>query len=201
MTWAAKRIGRPVKWTATRTEAFSATTRGAISTSGRTGARQAGTFSRPARLQRQQSRRLHRSVVPLTKGVEIMTSVIIPPPISAPAASPQYAVDRALPLGWPAGGDLRHGAAGRSRLQAAWLRSGRDPPPELHPEQAMPYANGLGMTYDSGDYAAALTMCWRSPTCRACRTQADLGRARITARRGDRKLRRTATGAPRNAPR
>ena len=98
------------------------------------------------------------SIVPLTKGVEIMTSVY-----RIPAA---YFRARGITTNTPSTAPYR--SAGRPEViyvmerlvDLACKLHGFDPVKirrrNFVPESAMPYANGLGMTYDSGDYPAAL---------------------------------------------
>jgi carbon-monoxide dehydrogenase large subunit len=140
------------------------------------------------------------TIVPLTKGVEIMTGVY-----RIPAA---YLRARGVTTNTPSTAPYR--SAGRPEVMyvierlvdLACKRHGFDPVEirrrNFVPPEAMPYPNGLGMTYDSGDYPAALNDVLRL---------ADLpgypGRKKESAARG--KMRglglasymETSTGAPR----
>ena len=159
VTWAARRVGRPVKWTATREEAFLSDYQGrdlyveaelALDAQGHfLGLRGSNVSNLGA---------YTASVVPLTKGVEIMTSVY-----RIPAA---YFRARGVTTNTPSTAPYR--SAGRPEviyvierlIDLACRHLGFDPIDirrrNFIPESAMPYANGLGMTYDSGNYRAAL---------------------------------------------
>ena len=160
VTWAAKRIGRPVKWTATREEAFLSDYQGrdlyveaelALDKDGNfLGLRSSNVSNLGAYV---------ASIVPLTKGVEIMTTVY-----RIPTA---YVRARGVTTNTPATSPYR--SAGRPEVifvmerlvDLACKLHGFDPIEirrrNFVPEAAMPYANGLGMTYDSGDYDQALS--------------------------------------------
>lgn len=159
VVWAAKRIGRPVKWTATREEAFLSDFQGrdlyveaelALDSQGNFLALRGSNVSNMG---------AHTaSMVPLTKGVEIMTGAY-----RIPAA---YFRARGVMTNTPCTAPYR--SAGRPEVifvmerlvDLACRQHGFDPVElrrrNLIPASAMPYANGLGMTYDSGDYPAAL---------------------------------------------
>jgi carbon-monoxide dehydrogenase large subunit len=160
VTWAAKRIGRPVKWTATREEAFLSDYQGrdlyveaelALDGNGNFLALRSSNVSNLGAYT--------ASIVPLTKGVEIMTAVY-----RIPTA---YIRARGVTTNTPSTSPYR--SAGRPEViyvmerlvDLACKLHGFDPIDirrrNFVPESAMPYANGLGMTYDSGDYDAALS--------------------------------------------
>ena len=155
VVWAAKRLGRPVKWTCERSEAFASDYQGrdqaiqaalALDTKGRFLA-------------------LHGSVicnagahsvmyVPLVKCTELLTSVYRVPAAniraravlsSTPPTTPyrsagrpeaMFAIERLI--------DLAARQFGYDRIELRRIN--------LIPSSAQPYANPLGMTYDSGDY-------------------------------------------------
>lgn len=157
--WAARRLGRPVKWTGTRREAFLSDYQGrdlrvraelALDATGRVlGFRSANTSNLGAHAV---------SLVPLAKGVAVSTSVYDVPaaavngrgvathtsPTTAyrSAGRPEvmFVVERLLDL-----------AARRHGFDRVALRR-----MNLVPASAMPYRNPLGLVYDSGDYATVL---------------------------------------------
>ena len=159
VAWAAKRLGRPVKWTADRNEAFLSDYQGrdlavvaelALDGDGRFLAMRGSNTSNVG---------AHTaSFVPLTKGVEIMTglyripaarfqaraAVTTTPPTnpyrSAGRPEVMFVLERLV--------DMAAAAHGFDRL--ALRRK------NLVPEDAMPFPNPLGMTYDSGDYASTM---------------------------------------------
>jgi aerobic carbon-monoxide dehydrogenase large subunit len=155
VVWAAKRVGRPVKWTCERSEAFLCDYQGrdqvieaelALDTEGRfLGLRGAVTMNAGA---------YSVMYVPLVKCVELLTSVY-----RVPAA---HVRARAVLSNTPPTNPYR--SAGRPEAMFAIERLidraaqvlGRDRVAlrrrNLVPASAMPYANGLGMTYDSGNY-------------------------------------------------
>ncbi len=155
VAWAARRIGRPVKWTCERHEAFLSDYQGrdlfveaalALDADGRFLALRAGNISNVG---------AHTaSYVPLTKGVGLMTSVY-----SIPMA---HVRARAVLSNTPPTNPYR--SAGRPEamfvierlIDIAARRHGFDRVElrrlNLVPASAMPYANPLGLTYDSGAY-------------------------------------------------
>ncbi len=199
--WAARRLGRPVKWTADRTEAFlsdyqgrdlSVTAELALDRHGRFVAMRGENVSNVG---------AHTvSFVPLTKGVEIMTGLYAVPAAyfralavmtNTPPTNPyrsagrpevMFVLERLV--------DLAAETHGFDRLELR--RKNLLRPSEL------PYANPLGMTYDSGDYPAAMetvleTADWSGFEARRNRSE---GRGR---RRGIgiANYIETSTGAPR----
>ena len=159
VAWAARRIGRPVKWTADRGEAFLSDYQGrdlavaaelALDGDGRFLAMRGSNTSNVG---------AHTvSIVPLIKGVEIMTGLY-----RIPAAGFRA---RAAVTNTPPTNPYR--SAGRPEVMfvlerlvdMAAAEHGFDRVAlrrrNLVPESAMPFPNPLGMTYDSGDYESAM---------------------------------------------
>ena len=159
VAWAARRLGRPVKWTADRGESFVSDYQGrdlavnaelALDEDGRFLAMRGSNVSNVG---------AHTvSFVPLIKGVEIMTGLYDVPAAgfraraaltNTPPTNPyrsagrpevMFVLERLV--------DMAAAAHGFDRVA---LRRGN-----LVPESAMPFANPLGMTYDSGDYETAM---------------------------------------------
>ncbi|MBM3528163.1 MAG: xanthine dehydrogenase family protein molybdopterin-binding subunit [Alphaproteobacteria bacterium] len=159
VVWAAKRLGRPVKWTCDRTEAFASDYQGrdqrivlelALDERGRFLA---------ARGEVIQNAGAHSVMyVPLMKCSELLTSVYRVPTAhirsraaltttvptspyrSAGRPEAMFAIERVI--------DIAARQFGYDRID---LRRRN-----LIPPSAQPYPNPLGMTYDSGDYAAAM---------------------------------------------
>ena len=159
VAWASRRIGRPVKWTCERHEAFLSDYQGrdlfveaelALDADGRFLALRGSNISNVG---------AHTvSFVPLTKGVSVMSSVYrIPaasvraravmsntPPTnpyrSAGRAEVMFVMERLI--------DLAAATHGFDRLE---LRRRN-----LIRADEMPYVNPLGLTYDSGEYARAM---------------------------------------------
>jgi carbon-monoxide dehydrogenase large subunit len=159
VAWAAKRLGRPVRWAAERQEAFLSDYQGrdlrveaalALDAEGDILALRSDNLSNVGAYT--------LSFIPLTKGTELMSSlyripaasvraraVLTHTPPTAPyrsAGRPEvmFVIERLIDLAARAGGFDR----------AALRRRNAVPP------GAMPYANPLGMTYDSGDYPGVL---------------------------------------------
>ncbi len=159
VAWAARRLGRPVKWTAERREAFLADYQGrdlvshaelALDTEGAFLAfRGANTSNVGAHAV---------SFNPLNKGMAIATTVYRIPAValrgravvtntspttpyrSAGRPEVMFVMERLIDL-----------AARRHGFDRVALRR-----KNLVPASAMPYRNGFGVLYDSGDYRAAL---------------------------------------------
>jgi len=159
VAWAARRLGRPVKWTGERREAFMADYGGrdlavraelALDADGTfLGFRSANTSNVGAHAV---------SFNPLNKGMAIATTVYHVPAVSMhgravvtntspttpyrSAGRPEvmFVIERLIDL-----------AARRHGFDRVELRRRN-----LVPSSAMPYRNGFGMVYDSGDYRAAL---------------------------------------------
>jgi aerobic carbon-monoxide dehydrogenase large subunit len=159
VAWAARRLGRPVKWTGERREAFMADYGGrdlavraelALDADGRfVGFRSANTSNVGAHAV---------SFNPLNKGMAIATTVYHVPAVamhgravvtntspttpyrSAGRPEVMFVIERLIDL-----------AARRHGFDRVELRRRN-----LVPPGAMPYRNGFGVVYDSGDYRAAL---------------------------------------------
>jgi aerobic carbon-monoxide dehydrogenase large subunit len=160
VAWASRRIGRPVKWTCERQEAFVSDYQGrdlfveaelALDADGRFLALRGSNISNVG---------AHTvSFVPLTKGVSVMSSVYhIPaarvraravmsntPPTnpyrSAGRAEVMFVMERLIDLAASTHGFDRIELRRRNLIRA----------------DAMPYTNPLGLTYDSGHYERAMT--------------------------------------------
>jgi aerobic carbon-monoxide dehydrogenase large subunit len=155
VAWAARRLGRPVKWTGDRTEAFISDYHGrdltvsaelALDGSGKFLALRASNISNIGAYA--------ISFVPLTKGTELMSSVYHVPVVSVRAravysnSSPttpyrsagrpevMFVIERLI--------DLAAQTCGFDRLALRRMN--------LIPPHALPYVNPFGMTYDSGLY-------------------------------------------------
>jgi carbon-monoxide dehydrogenase large subunit len=194
VAWAARRLGRPVKWTCERREAFLtdyqardlvSTMELALDADGRFLALRGVNTSNVG---------AHTvTFVPLNKGRELATTVYRVPaaavrgravlsntsPLSAyrSAGRPQvmFVMERLIDL-----------AARRHGFDRVELRRRN-----LIPAAAMPYTNPFGIVYDSGDYLAvqdrAVTLAdWGGFEARRREAHADHGAARGTDRRGDR---------------
>src|SRR5262245_51520042 len=155
VAWAARRLGRPVKWTGDRTESFLSDYHGrdltvsaelALDQSGRILALRASNISNVGAYA--------ISFVPLTKGTELMSSIYHVPTVSVRAravysnSSPttpyrsagrpevMFVIERLL--------DRAAQTCGFDRLALRRMN--------LIAPQALPYVNPFGMTYDSGLY-------------------------------------------------
>ena len=168
LAWAARRVGRPVKWTCERSESFLSDYQGRDLTVEAELALDAdGQFPRHPRLEPQQSRRTCRGVRAAAKGARpdvqrlshsgrlfprprcVTNTVPTTPYRSAGRPEAIFVIERLIDL-----------AADRLGIDPAELRRRN-----LIPPTAQPYTNPLGLTYDSGDYAAAMDdRRWRSPT-------------------------------------
>ena len=159
VAWASRRIGRPIKWTCERHEAFLSDYQGrdlfveaelAIDAEGRFLALRGSNISNVG---------AHTvSFVPLTKGVSVMSSIYrIPaawvraravmsntPPTnpyrSAGRAEVMFVMERLIDLA-----ALTHGFDRLELRRRNLIRA-----------DAMPYTNPLGLTYDSGEYERAM---------------------------------------------
>jgi aerobic carbon-monoxide dehydrogenase large subunit len=159
VAWAARRLGRPVKWTAERREAFLADYGGRDLVSHAELALDAeGTFLAFRGVNTSNVGAHAVSFHPLNKGMAIATTVYRIPAVSmrgravATNTSPttpyrsagrpevMFVMERLIDL-----------AARRHGFDRLELRRRN-----LVPASAMPHRNGLGVLYDSGDYLAAL---------------------------------------------
>ena len=133
VAWAARRVGRPVKWTCTRQEAFLSDYQGrdlAVEAELALDAR--GHFPGDARIEHRQRRRAHRELLPAAQGrgdhVEHLPHAGRLVPRARGAV--QHHDDPALSqLGAP-GSDVRHGAADRPRRPRVRLRPHRVEAPQ-----------------------------------------------------------------------
>ena len=159
VAWAARRLGRPVKWTAERREAFLGDYQGRDLVSHAELALDAdGTFL-AFRAENTSNVGAHAvSFHPLNKGMAIATTVYHVPAValhgravvtntspttpyrSAGRPEVMFVMERLIDL-----------AARRHGFDRVELRR-----KNLVPPTAMPYRNGFGVVYDSGDYRAAL---------------------------------------------
>ena len=159
VAWTARRLGRPVKWTADRQEAFLTDFQGrdlyveaalALDAEGNFLALRSSNLSNIG---------AHTvSWVPLTKGVELMTSVYRFP---AAAARGRAVMSNTSPT-------CPYRSAGRPEvmfvlerlIDIAARRCGFDQVElrrrNLVPASTMPYPNKLGLTYDSGEFERAM---------------------------------------------
>jgi carbon-monoxide dehydrogenase large subunit len=155
VAWAARRLGRPVKWTGDRTESFLSDYHGRdLTVSAELALDRAGKFLalRAANISNIGAYAI--SFVPLTKGTELMSSIYHVPAVSVRAravysnSSPtvpyrsagrpevMFVIERLI--------DRAARTCGFDRL--ALRRT------NLIPPHALPYVNPFGMTYDSGLY-------------------------------------------------
>ncbi|MBX3503046.1 MAG: xanthine dehydrogenase family protein molybdopterin-binding subunit [Alphaproteobacteria bacterium] len=158
VAWAAKRIGRPVKWTAQRQECFVSDYQGRdLRASGELALDGEGNFLALRAAGLSNVGAFTASFIPLTKGTQVMTSLY-----RLPAASHARAVMSNTPPTAP------YRSAGRPEtmfmierlIDIAARRHGFDRVElrrrNLVPRSSMPYTNPFGVTYDSGDYPGAL---------------------------------------------
>ena len=155
VAWASRKIGWPVKWTCERGEAFLSDYQGRdLVVEAELALDSEGAFLglRSSNISNVGAHTM--SFVPLTKGVEIMNGVYRIPACHVRA--------RAVLSNTPSTNPYR--SAGRPEViyvmerlvDLACREHGFDPVEirrrNMIPQDAMPYANGLGMTYDSGAY-------------------------------------------------
>ena len=136
LPWAARKVGRPVKWTCERREAFLSDYQGRdLAVEAELALDKDGNFLAHSRRQFEQSRRPCRRLRVAAQGARPDVERL---PHSGglfprPRRRHQYGPDHALPQRGPARGDLRDGAAGRSRGAAMRLRSRGAAPPQHDP--------------------------------------------------------------------
>jgi aerobic carbon-monoxide dehydrogenase large subunit len=159
IAWGARKVGRPVKWTCERTEAFASDYQGRdLQVEAELALDKDGNFLalRSSNLSNVGAHTV--SFVPLTKGVGLMTGVYrvqaakvraravmsdTPPTNpyrSAGRPEAMFVIERLIDL-----------AARQSGLDRIALRRRN-----IVPEDAMPFRNPLGVTYDSGAYERAM---------------------------------------------
>jgi carbon-monoxide dehydrogenase large subunit len=159
VAWAARRLGRPVKWTCERSEAFLSDYQGRdLTVSAELALDAEGNFLALRSVNLSNAGAHSASHVPLSKGASIMTSVY-----RIPAA---HVRARAVLSNTPP--TIPYRSAGRPEvifvierlIDLAALRHGFDPLElrrrNLIPEAALPFTNPLGLTYDSGAYEKAM---------------------------------------------
>src|SRR5712692_9214357 len=159
VAWAARRVGRPVKWTGERREAFLADYHGRDLVSHAELALDAeGTFLAFRAVNTSNVGAQAVTFHPLNKGMAISTTVYHVPAVSMRGRA---AVTNTSPT-------TPYRSAGRPQvmfdmerlIDLAARRHGFDRVElrrkNLVPASAMPYRNGFGVLYDSGDYRAAL---------------------------------------------
>jgi carbon-monoxide dehydrogenase large subunit len=157
VAWAARRLGRPVKWTCTRREAFLTDYQARDLVSGMELALDAeGGFLALRGVNTSNVGAHTVTFVPLNKGRELSTSVYRVP---AAAVRGRAVLSNTSPLG-------AYRSAGRPQvmyvmerlIDLAARRHGFDRVElrrrNLVPSGAMPYTNPFGIVYDSGEYAA-----------------------------------------------
>ena len=159
VAWAARRVGRPVRWVADRAEAFLSDYQGRdLLVEAELALDAAGNFLGLRASNLSNLGAYAASLVPLTKGTELMTSLYHIPTVAVRA--------RAVMSNTPSTAPYR--SAGRpevmfviERLIDRAARAHGFDRVELRrrnliPSAAMPYRNPFGMEYDSGDYASVL---------------------------------------------
>ncbi len=159
VAWAARRVGRPVRWVADRGEAFLSDYQGRdLTVEAELALDAQGNFLALRASNLGNLGAYAASLVPLTKGTELMTSLYHIPAAAARA--------RAVLSNTPSTAPYR--SAGRpevmfviERLIDRAARAHGFDRVELRrrnliPSAAMPYRNPFGMVYDSGDYQAVL---------------------------------------------
>jgi aerobic carbon-monoxide dehydrogenase large subunit len=170
LPWASRRVGRPVKWTCERSEAFLSDYQGrdlfveaelALDRSGNFLALRGAVISNVGAYT--------NSFVPLTKAVSILSGVYRIPAASfraravmsnTPPTNPyrsagrpeaMFVIERLIELAAHSASEDARERANAHGFDRVELRQRN-----LVASSAMPYANPLGVTYDSGDYGAAM---------------------------------------------
>jgi len=201
VAWAARRVGRPVKWTSERSEYFQADHQARdLAVSAELALDKDGSFlaMRGSNLVNQGAYAL--AFGSLNKGVEIMSSIYHVPAVhfraraaltnTAPtrpyrsSGRPEvmFVMERLIDL-----------AARQTGIDRIELRRRN-----LVPERAMPYTNPFGMVYDSGHYHEAMEHVLRLADWAGFPARRDAARARGKCRGiGIANYVDTATGAPR----
>ena len=131
VAWAARRLGRPVKWTCERHESFLSDYQARdLAVEAELALDAQGQFPRDARLQHRQCRRPHHEFLDGAEGrrdhVEHLPRAGRAFP--RPRGAQQHLADAALSQRRAAGSDVRDGAADRSRRARMRLRPRRAPP-------------------------------------------------------------------------
>ena len=132
--WASKRIGRPVKWTCERSEAFLSDYQGRdLVAKVELARRREGQVPGDARLAPEQYRRLRRLDRAAAQGADASAPTSIDIPVAhfqAYRGAQQHHVHDPVSQRRPPGGDLPDGAAVRSRRRQDRHRPHLDPPPQ-----------------------------------------------------------------------
>ena len=191
LLFAAKKLGRPVKWIGTRSEVFLADEQARdIAHTRRAGARRERPHPRHAlRLARPTSAPTSPRPAPFINTIGLVNVHCGVYDVQAvlrarPAGAHQHRADGGLPRRRPAGGVLRARAPGRPGGARARPRPGRVPPPQHHPEGKMPYKLAGGFEYDCGDFAGGDGQgARRSPTGTVFRTEKSESQKRRQAAR------------------
>ena len=149
IAWAARRLGRPVKWTCDRSEAFLSDYQGRdLEVEAELALDAHGTFLALRSRNVSNVGAYSVSFGPLNKGVELMSGLYAIPTahVRAEAVLHQHAADELLPQLWAARGDVRHRAADRSRRAPMRLRPRRAAPTQPH------RAIGAALRQPAGDH-------------------------------------------------
>ena len=136
MVWAARRVGRPVKWTGDRTEAFLTDYNARdVVTKARLGFDKRGPHPGDGPGADRQYRRAHGFLRAAQQRLSCGADGLRRAGRVGAAAAPhdQHGADRAVPRRRPAGGDRRDGADARHRGTPPQDRPGRTAPPQSHP--------------------------------------------------------------------
>ena len=159
--WAAKKIDRPVKWTAERTESFLSDAHGRDHvTPCRAGARRQRQDHRPARPHDRQSRRLSVDLLVVRADLSLRAAAVGPVRHSrtstARSTRSTPTPRRSTPIAAPAGRRRPSWSSASSRSRRA--RRGSDPAEFRRQNfvKSFPHQTPVLLTYDAGDYAAAL---------------------------------------------
>jgi carbon-monoxide dehydrogenase large subunit len=183
VAWLALRLGRPVKWVATRSEDFLTTHQGrggsieaelALSGEGRIlGLRARVLFPLGARLS-------FSSAVPPWNAARTMPGAYMVPAVDIETAA---ALTTTPPTGAYRGAGRPEGIFVIERLMDKAARAVGLDPAEIRrrnfiPPEAFPYRTSTGNIYDSGDYAAALARCLEAAGYERLRAEQRAARAR-----------------------
>jgi carbon-monoxide dehydrogenase large subunit len=157
--WAAKRIGRPVKWRCERSEALLTDVQGRdLTVTAELALNAQGDFLALRASNLSNVGAYAASFVPLTKGTELMTSLYCTPVARVRARAVFSNTVSTAPYrsaGRPEVMFVMERLIDRAAREFGFDRIGLRRR-NLIPESALPYANPLGMTYDSGAYEAIL---------------------------------------------
>ena len=160
VAWAARRLGRPVKWTGERHEAFLADYQGRdLAVGAELALDDQGDFL-ALRCSNLSNVGAHSaSYVPLTKGASIMSGVYRIPVAQVRARAVLSNTPPTIP--YRSGGRPEAMFVLERLIDLAALEHGFDRVDlrrrNLIPEAAMPYPNPLGLTYDSGAYGKTMS--------------------------------------------